>query len=82
MWHLPVPGIEPMTPALTGGFLSTVLPEKSLVFPFLKPAQAATKARQPFLCFLSSVLKKEIIYLAVYWVLVSAWELLVAASGV
>ena len=30
----------------------------------------------------SSILKKEVIYLAVYLVLVSAWELLVAASGV
>ena len=29
MWFLPGPGIEPMPPALPGGFLSSVLPRKS-----------------------------------------------------
>ena len=29
MWNLPGPGIEPMSPALAGGFLSTVPPGKS-----------------------------------------------------
>ena len=29
MWDLPRLGIEPVSPAFTGGFLSTVLPEKS-----------------------------------------------------
>ena len=29
MWNLPRPGIEPMSPALAGGFLSTVPPGKS-----------------------------------------------------
>ena len=29
MWDLPGPGIEPMCPALTGGFLTTALPGKS-----------------------------------------------------
>ena len=28
MWDLPGPGIEPMSPALAGGFLSTVPPGK------------------------------------------------------
>ena len=28
-WNLPGPGIEPMSPAGTGGFLSTVAPGKS-----------------------------------------------------
>ena len=30
MWGLPGPGIEPMSPALAGGFLTTGPPEKSL----------------------------------------------------
>ena len=31
MWDLPGPGIEPMSPALTGGFLTIVPPGKSLI---------------------------------------------------
>ena len=34
MWSLPGPGIEPMTPALAGGFLTTGPPEKSLTDAF------------------------------------------------
>ena len=30
MWDLPGPGIKPVSPALAGGFLSTVLPSKSM----------------------------------------------------
>ena len=30
MWNLPRPGIEPVSPALTGGFLSTLPPGKSI----------------------------------------------------
>ena len=30
MWDLPGPGIEPVSPALAGGFLTTVPPGKSL----------------------------------------------------
>ena len=29
MWDLPGPGIEPMSPALTGGFLTAMPPGKS-----------------------------------------------------
>ena len=29
MWNLPGPGIEPVSPALAGGLLSTISPEKS-----------------------------------------------------
>ena len=36
MWSLPGPGIEPMSPALAGGFLSTVASEKSNFSIFLK----------------------------------------------
>ena len=30
MWHPPAPGIEPVSPALAGGFPSTIPPGKSL----------------------------------------------------
>ena len=30
MWNLPGPGIEPMSPALVGGFLTTGPPQKSV----------------------------------------------------
>ena len=29
MWNLPKPGVEPMSPALAGGFLTTELPGTS-----------------------------------------------------
>ena len=32
MWDLPGPGLEPVSPALAGGFLTTVLPGKSCHF--------------------------------------------------
>ena len=35
MWDLPGPGLEPMFPALAGGFLTTVPPGKSLLFLYL-----------------------------------------------
>ena len=31
MWDLPGPGLEPVSPALTGGFLTTAPPGKSCV---------------------------------------------------
>ena len=31
MWDLPGPGLKPMSPALTGGFLTTEPPGKSLI---------------------------------------------------
>ena len=31
MWDLPGPGLEPMSPALAGGFLTTAPPGKSLI---------------------------------------------------
>ena len=31
MWNLPGPGIEPVSPAMAGGFLTTALPGKSLL---------------------------------------------------
>ena len=35
MWHLPTPGIKPVSPPLTGRFLSTVLPGKFCDFTFI-----------------------------------------------
>ena len=32
MWDLPGPGLEPVSPALAGGFLTTAPPGKSLFF--------------------------------------------------
>ena len=34
MWNLPRSGMEPLSPALAGGFLSTVPPEKFLDVPW------------------------------------------------
>ena len=34
MWDLPGPGIEPVSPALAGGFPTTVPPGKPLVYLF------------------------------------------------
>ena len=36
MWDLPGPGIEPVSPALAGGFLTTVPPGKFLGYPTLR----------------------------------------------
>ena len=32
MWDLPEPGLEPVSPELTGGFLTSAPPGKPLVF--------------------------------------------------
>ena len=34
VWHLPRPGIEPVSPALAGGILPSVLTRKSYILPF------------------------------------------------
>ena len=38
MWDLPRPGPEPVSPALAGGFLTTVPPEKSFSSLFTLPS--------------------------------------------
>ena len=45
MWGLPGPGLEPMSPALAGGFLTTMPPGKSLPghFGFLGPIHQQVK---------------------------------------
>ena len=46
MWHLPGPGIKPVSPALAGGFLTTAPPGKSSLLDFrsysLHPAKLET----------------------------------------
>ena len=36
MWDLPGPGLEPVSPALAGGFLTTAPPGKPAFVPFKK----------------------------------------------
>ena len=43
MWDLPGPGLEPVSPALAGGFLTTAPPGKSLAICFLRPQQYPRK---------------------------------------
>ena len=55
MWNLPGPGIELMSPALTGGFLSTVPPGKS--WPVASRYSSLPSDYTPSLCF------KDLIFL-------------------
>ena len=43
MWDLPGPGLEPVSPALAGGFLTTVPPGKSPCFHFLTAVNDAAR---------------------------------------
>ena len=49
MWDLPRPGLEPVSPALAGGFLTTVLPGKPQCGQFLK---SLLKLLQYCFCFM------------------------------
>ena len=42
MWDLPGPGLEPMSPALAGRFLTTVPPGKSYTIKFLSQTKASS----------------------------------------
>ena len=48
MCSLPGPGIEPMSPALAGGFLSTIASEKSNFSIFLKSIRNEELPKRPF----------------------------------
>ena len=48
MCNLPGPGIEPMSPALAGGFLSTIASEKTNFFIFLKSIRNEELHKRPF----------------------------------
>ena len=43
MWNLPGPGLEPMSPALAGGFLTTAPPGKPQFFTFFVQVIFVTK---------------------------------------
>ena len=62
MWDLPGPGIEPMSPALAGGFLTTGPPgnpqKRSIVFHFCKSLKVWLYRRQSLIAFCSY--RKEI----------------------
>ena len=78
MWDLPEPGLEPVSPALAGRFLTTVPPGKSSLFVLKKKKKKVVTA-----LFIYLFLK--FIYLFIYfwlcWVFVSVRGLsLVAAS--
>ena len=61
MWHLPGPGLEPMSPALAGGFLTPVPPGKPqdrlLRVAFPKTSEAPPPHHQVYLT--SPVLQKH-----------------------
>ena len=50
MWDLPGPGLEPVSPTLAGGFLTTVPPGKP----------------RPFLCVRYNDIRKYILYFVFY----------------
>ena len=42
MWDLPRPGLEPMSPALAGGYLTTAPPGKSLIVAIINSSHVFT----------------------------------------
>ena len=58
MWDLPGPGLEPVSPALAGGFLTTVPPGKSLSLVDLMVMLTLTVVfvKSPMLSYLSFLL--------------------------
>ena len=63
MWHLPESGIEPMFPALAGGFLTSELPEKPVFFCLFVLMTDINKLAQTVPC-LSQTLAQEYLSLA------------------
>ena len=54
MWDLPGPGLESVSPALAGGFLTTVPPGKSnvtILFQILFPIRLLQNIEQSSLCY-------------------------------
>ena len=49
MWDLPGPGLEPMLPALAGGFLTTAPPGKSQIIVMFSPVVFLFYAKNPYL---------------------------------
>ena len=67
MWDLPGPGLKPMSPALAGGFLTTVPPGKSQTESYLNmiPATPQFSAFTDFLIIVYWVLFVELTYVFV-----------------
>ena len=68
MWDLPRPGLEPISPALAGGFLTTAPPGKFYISSFICHHRLVEEA---------SLALYLIIYLFIYWL---CW-VFVAACG-
>ena len=62
MWDLPGPGMEPMSPALADGYLTTVPPGKSLLIYFLSLEKV----------IILPSFKKKFLFIWLRWVLVVA----------
>ena len=80
MWDLPRPGLEPVSPALAGGFLTTVPQGKSLLFVFYLVPPVCFVCLVPLSCILldySSIFQNSIlIYLLAFAVsLIFQWLL-------
>ena len=67
MWDLPGPGLQPVSPALAGGFLTNVPPGKSLTVVF-------------FFFLEIDILKNKFIYFWLRWVFVAALKLFIAVA--
>ena len=97
MWDLPEPGLEPMSPALAGGFLTTAPPEKPhhplfkkilLLLLFLIGRECCLGIGIFFSFFLIKPFLQHFLILFIYlfllcWVFVSVWglSLVVASRG-
>ena len=55
MWDLPGPGLEPVSPALAGGFPTTAPPGKSLEGYFLKTISLVLQLNSDYFLFLFSL---------------------------
>ena len=74
MWDLPGPGLEPLSPALAGGFLTTAPPGKPLFFIYLFLAALGLRC-----CVgaLSSCGEWGLLFIAVHGLLIAVASLVV-----